>query len=276
MKILFLGDVVGQPGRNLITSLVPELRRSREISLVVVNGENAAGGKGIDPKITQELLGAGVDVITGGNHSWDKKEIIPFIDQEMRLLRPANYPQADDFRVPGRGQIVVNVPTHSGKTVPVAVINLMGRVHMEPVLDCPFVLARKLISDLHRQQIKNIVIDFHAEATSEKQAFGHYVAGMVTAVLGTHSHVQTADERLLKSSTGSKTAYITDAGMTGPYDSVIGMRKERSISRFVSKMPVRFEPAEENPGLHGVIVTFDEQSGSASGIERVSIFTDKK
>ena len=271
MRILFLGDVVGQPGRNAIKAFVPALRVSEDLDFVIANGENACAGKGIDPKTALDIFSGGVDVITGGNHSWDKKDVIPYIESEPRLLRPANYPKVPpqySAPTPGRGSIILE---KNGARL--AVLNLMGRVHMEPVLECPFQAAIHWIDHFKREGIHNILIDFHAEATSEKQAFAHFLAGKVSAVLGSHTHVQTADERILEGPLGT-TAYITDAGMTGPYDSVIGMKKEISIARFLNKMPARFEAAERKAGLHGVIVEIDSSNGSASSIRRISMFMD--
>ena len=266
MRVLFLGDVVSTAGRNCIKAFVPELRKSENLTFVVVNGENAAGGLGTDEKSAIEMFDCGVDLITGGNHSWDKREIIEFMAKDRRVIRPANYPENPAFPVPGRGYAVLE-----GPNCRLGVLNLMGRVFMD-TLDCPFAVGSKWIDWFGEHDVHCILVDFHAEATSEKQAFAHYVAGQVSAVIGTHSHVQTADERLLTGPNGAKTAYITDAGMTGPYDSVIGMKKERSIQRFVNKMPVRYEPADGQPGLHGVIIDIDDRTGQATAIKRVSKF----
>lgn len=267
IKILFIGDIVGSAGKKLVQDFVPALRLSECLDLVIANGENIAGGKGIERKTANELFESGVDVITGGNHSWDKKEVIEFINVEPRLLRPLNYPQGVLASTPGSGTFIFNHPKGA-----VAVVNIMGRVFMEPQLDCPFHCAQREFERLSALGVKMIIVDFHAEATSEKQAFGHFLTGKVSAVLGTHSHVQTADERILKNELGN-TAYITDAGMTGPYDSVIGVKKELSIARFLTRMPVRYEPAEKNPGLHGVIIEVNVASGCAESIKRVSLFS---
>lgn len=266
MRILFLGDVVAHPGRNAIRAFVPELRKLESLTFVVANGENASGGLGIDEKTALEMFESGVDLITGGNHSWDKKDIIEFMARDRRVIRPANFPDIPATPVPGRGHAVLE-----GRGCRLGVLNLMGRVHMDP-LDDPFAVGSKWIDWFDSHDVNCILVDFHAEATSEKQAFAHYVTGRVSAVVGSHTHVQTADERLLTSLTGRKTAYITDAGMTGPYDSVIGMKKEKSIQRFVTKMPQRYEPAEGQAGLHGVIIDIDDKTGEATAIRRVQKF----
>ena len=267
MRVLFLGDVVAHAGRNAIRVFVPELRKMENLDFVVVNGENAVNGRGIDEKHAEELFEYGVDLITSGNHIWDKKDVVDYFKKNPRLIRPANYPDLEEFPVAGSGHAVLQSPNGSK----LAVINLMGRVHME-ALDCPFVTADDIIERFQAEDIRCILVDFHAEATSEKQAFAHYVTGRVSAVVGTHTHVQTADERILTSPDGSKTAYITDAGMTGPYDSVIGMVKEKSIRKFLSRVPQRYEPAEGRPGLHGVIIEIDDHTGDAVTIQRVQKF----
>lgn len=269
MRVLFLGDVVAHPGRQVIKAFVPEMRQSEGIAFVIANGENAAGGLGIDEKCCLELFDSGVDLITGGNHSWDKREVADYMLKERRLLRPANFPENPVYVVPGKGHAVLE--GGPGSSARLGVLNLMGRVHMDP-LDDPFAVGSKWIDWFASHDVNCILVDFHAEASSEKQAFAHYVAGRVSAVVGTHTHVQTADERLLTGSNGQKTAYITDAGMTGPYDSVIGMKKERSIQRFLSKMPQRYESAEGQAGLHGVIIDIEDRTGEAISIRRVSRF----
>jgi metallophosphoesterase (TIGR00282 family) len=266
MRVLFLGDIVASAGRDVIRAFVPEMRKTESLTFVVVNGENAAGGLGIDEKTAQELFAAGVDLITGGNHSWDKKEIGEVMAREKRIIRPANFPESPAFPVPGKGHAILE-----GPRCRLGVLNLMGRVHMDP-LDDPFAVGSRWIDWFADHDVNCILVDFHAEASSEKQAFAHYVTGRVSAVVGSHTHVQTADERLLRSPNGFRTAYITDAGMTGPYDSVIGMKKERSIQRFLSKMPQRYEAAEGQPGLHGVIIDIDDRTGEATAIRRVSKF----
>ena len=268
---MFIGDIVGSPGRRVLQHFLPDLRKKESLDLVIANGENAVAGKGMDERCLQDILTSGVDVITGGNHSWAKKEAFELIKREPCLLRPANYPSLDIPGVecaPGLGHVVVEV-----RGVKLAVINLLGRVHMEPSLDCPFECAHRLVSLFESEGVRHIVVDMHAEATAEKQAMAHFLTGRASAVLGTHSHVQTADERILRG-IGKDTAYITDAGMTGPYDSVIGMTKERSLARFLTKLPQRYECAEGQPGLHGVIVELDDVTGSARSIRRVSLFSE--
>ncbi len=227
------------------------------IDLVVANAENAAAGFGVTPDVVAELFDAGVDVLTTGNHVWDKKEALPILEQERRLLRPANYPPG----LPGRGWGVFR----TSADVPVAVVNLEGRVFMNN-LDCPFRAADAILEALPGRP-PVVLVDFHAETTSEKNALGAYLDGRVSAVLGTHTHVQTADERLMPGGT----AFISDAGMTGSRDSVIGIRKELSVERFLTQLPVRFEVAKREPMLCGVVVTVDETTGRAQGIERVQI-----
>ncbi len=255
MKILFIGDIVGRPGRHLVRDLLPRLVDIHAIDLVIANSENAAAGFGLTRDVVMELFGYGIDVMTTGNHVWDKREGLDCLDQEQALLRPANYPPD----TPGRG---VNI-FHTAADIPVAVVNLEGRVFMSE-LDCPFRKADEILQELGAgQQI--VFVDFHAEASSEKGALGAYLDGRVSAVVGTHTHVQTADERVLPGGT----AFITDAGMTGARDSVIGIRKELSIQRFLTQMPVRYEIAKKDPVLCGVVVSIDEATGTATGIERV-------
>lgn len=257
MKILFVGDIVGRPGRHLVGTALPRLIDQHMIDLVVANGENAAAGFGLTPDVVAELLDLGIDVLTTGNHVWDKREGHVCIEQEKALLRPANYPAG----TPGRGFGVFQ--TAAG--TPVAVINLEGRVFMSE-LDCPFRKADAILDELGPSR-RIVLVDFHAEATSEKGALAAYLDGRVSAVLGTHTHVQTADERVLPGGT----AFITDAGMTGARDSVIGIRKELSIQRFLTQMPVRYEIAKKDPVLCGVVVSIDESTGRATGIERVQV-----
>ena len=255
MKILFVGDVVGRTGRNALSIRLGRLVDRHEVDLVVVNGENAAAGFGLTLDIVREFFDLGVDVITSGNHIWDKKEIFEHLDREPRLLRPANYPPG----LPGRGSGVYE--TNAG--IPVGIVNLEGRVFMNN-LECPFRCADALIDDL-RRQTPIILVDFHAEATSEKVAMGHYLDGRVSAVVGTHTHVQTADEQILSGGT----AYLTDAGMTGSLDAVIGIRKELAIERFLTQLPVRFEVAKKDPVLCGVLFTIDEDTGRAQAVQRI-------
>ena len=258
VQILFIGDIVGKPGRQSLRRALPILVEQHAIDIVVANVENAAGGLGVTREVAEAIRDMGVDVMTSGNHIWDKKEALSYIDLEPRLIRPANYPDA-----PGSGHYVAR--TSAGITL--GVINLMGRVFMNP-LDNPFQVVRRELEQV-REQATVILVDFHAEATSEKVAMGWYLDGEVTAVVGTHTHVQTADERVLPNGT----AYITDVGMTGPHDSVIGVDTRPVLSRFVNGMPSRFETASANPRLNGVVITADPATGRAQAIERVSLGT---
>ena len=269
MRLLFLGDVVAQPGRRVIQHFVPSLIKEESIHFVIANGENAAGGLGIDQKSAEELYQGKVDLITGGNHSWDKKEVHELYERDHRILRPANFPNNPKAKVPGRGHYILTKSEFPNLRL--GVLNLMGRVHMDP-LDDPFAVADHYIDWFRKEGVNSILVDLHAEATSEKQAFAHFVCGRVSAVVGSHTHVQTADERILVASNGAKTAYITDAGMNGPYDSVIGMKKEKSIQKFLTKIPQKYEPAEGLPGLHGVVIDIDDNTGHAVSIKRVSKF----
>jgi 2',3'-cyclic-nucleotide 2'-phosphodiesterase len=256
MIILFIGDIVGRPGRNLVQKGLRALVDHYDVDLTIANAENAAAGFGLTRDIGETLLDWGIDVMTSGNHIWDKKEVLDYIPGEPRLLRPANYPAG----VPGRGSCVAQ--TRDGRAV--GVINVMGRVFMAP-LDDPFAVAlREIEAVRHRARI--IVVDMHAEATSEKIAMGWHLDGRVTAVIGTHTHVQTADERVLPGGT----AYLTDAGMTGPHDSIIGMEKEPSLARFLNGMPAKFEPASSNPRLNGAVIEADDKTGRATKITRIS------
>jgi metallophosphoesterase (TIGR00282 family) len=258
MNILFIGDIVARPGRDLVRRLVPQLVAAHAIDVVVANGENAAGGAGLTREITTELLGAGIDVLTSGNHIWNKREVLEFIDREPRLIRPANYPAG----TPGQGSYVCQ--RADGRAV--GVINVMGRVFMAP-LDDPFAVVKDQIARVRDLGAKIIVVDFHAEATSEKVAMAWHLDGSVTAVVGTHTHVQTADERVLPGGT----AYLTDVGMTGPHDGVIGMDRAGAVARFLTGLPGRFEPATGDPRLHAVIVEADPATGRAHRIQRVSV-----
>ncbi len=256
MKILMVGDIFGEPGRRALQTLLPRLKREHQIEFTVVNVENAAGGFGVTPEIATQILEQGTDVMTSGNHIWDKKEIVEYIGRENLLLRPANFPEG----TPGTGFITAKAGPHK-----VAVINLMGRVFMQPN-DCPFRKADELVRDLRREAAV-ILVDFHCEATSESVAMGWYLDGRVSAVVGTHRHVQTADERVLPGGT----AYITDLGMTGPIDSVIGVDKDAILRRFLSQMPVRMEPAKGPAALHGAVITVDPETGRASDILRLRV-----
>ncbi len=254
LTVLMIGDVFGEPGRKTVLSLLPGLRREYELDLVIANVENAAGGYGVTPPIARGFLDGGVDVMTSGNHIWDKKEILEYIGKENLLLRPANYAPG----TPGVGSIVVKAGAHR-----VGVLNLQGRVFM-PAADCPFRKADEELPRL-REEAPVIIVDMHAETTSEKQAMGWYLDGRASAVIGTHSHVQTADERILPGGT----AYLTDVGMTGPVDSVIGVAREIAIQRFLSGLPNRFEPAKGPAALHAAVVRIDPDSGKALEIRRL-------
>ncbi|MFH0794242.1 MAG: TIGR00282 family metallophosphoesterase [bacterium] len=258
MKVLMIGDVIGRPGRHLLSQFLPPLREEEKIEFVVANGENVAGGKGITPETMKELFDAGVNVIVGGNHIWQNREVLSIIDSETRLLRPANYPE--DANVPGRGFGVYDIP---GKNIRVGVVSLLGRVFMTAV-DCPFRVGKKIVREL-RKQTPLVFVDIHAEATSEKNALGCHLDGDATAVVGSHTHIPTADERILPGGT----AYVTDLGMTGPYDSVIGVKKEIILQHFLSPLPVRHEVATGDPRFHAVLVTCDETTGRATAIRRI-------
>ncbi|MFH0917946.1 MAG: TIGR00282 family metallophosphoesterase [Candidatus Omnitrophota bacterium] len=255
MKILFIGDIVGAPGREAIKKLVGPLKQELGIDFVIANAENASGGSGITSRVATELFASEVDVLTSGDHIWKKAEIFELINQEERILRPLNFPSG----APGRGASVFM----SKNGIKVGVININGRVFME-ALDCPFKAALKAAEEL-AAETKIIIVDIHAEATSEKIALGWYLDGKVSAIFGTHTHIQTADEKILPQGT----AYITDVGMTGPYDSVIGRRVEDVLTRFLSSIPMRFQVAEGNIQLHGALVEIDEATGKARSILRI-------
>lgn len=260
MNILFIGDIVGRPGRDALATYLPNLKDHYKVDLTIVNGENAAHGKGITKKIYYQLLEWGADIVTLGNHTWDKKEIFDFIDDENDLIRPANFPAG----TPGKGIIFKKINQTN-----VAVINLQGRTFMNPI-DDPFQLANQLIDEA-KKKAKIIFVDFHAEATSEKQAMGWYLDGKISAIVGTHTHIQTSDERILPKGT----AYITDVGMTGPYDSVLGVEKEAVIRKFVTGLPVRFEIPETNRTvLSGVVIQVNDDTGKANSIKRILINDD--
>ncbi len=261
MRILFIGDIVGKPGRELVRRGLPSLVEQHSIDLVIANAENAAAGFGITREIGDQLLGWGVDVMTTGNHVWDKKEAIDYIGAEPRLLRPANYPAG----VPGNGSYLAR--TADGRSA--GVVNVMGRVFMLAI-DDPFDVVLKEIAAL-KARARVVFVDFHAEATSEKMAMGWHLDGKVTAVVGTHTHVQTADERFLPMGT----AYLTDVGMTGPHDSIIGVEIEPALGRFRNAMPARFETATANPRLNAVIVEADDATGMATDVERISYSLDE-
>lgn len=255
VNILFIGDIVGKPGRKAIRELLPSLMSRFQIDLVVANGENASGGIGISIKGADELLSSGIHVLTSGNHIWKKKEILTYIQQNPDLIRPANFPP----QTPGNGFVIKE--TKSGYRI--GILNLLGRTFMEAV-DCPF---RRALEERERliKETPVILVDFHAEATSEKAALGWFLDGKVSAVLGTHTHIQTSDERVLPQGT----AYITDAGMTGPTDSVIGVKKELAIERFLTQMPYKFEVAKKEVVLEGVLISVNPETGKATGITRI-------
>ncbi|OGX45379.1 MAG: metallophosphoesterase [Omnitrophica WOR_2 bacterium RIFCSPLOWO2_12_FULL_51_8] len=255
MNILFIGDIVGSPGRGAVQTLLPGLRKEFALDFVIANAENAAGGSGITRTVARELFASGVDVLTSGDHIWKKKEIFEFINDERRILRPANFPAG----IPGRGYGLFQ----AGSGGKVGVMNLAGRVFME-ALDCPF-RAASLAQEELSKATKVIIVDMHAEATSEKVAMGWYLDGKVSAVLGTHTHIQTADEKILPQGE----AYLTDAGMTGPYESVIGRRAEDVLQRFLTAVPVRFEVASGDVQLHGAALDIDEETGRARSIVRI-------
>lgn len=254
MRLLFVGDVVGRPGRRLVQRLLPSLRRELAVDFVVANGENAAAGAGITGESARELFDAGVDVLTGGNHIWDKEEGVAVVDRESRIIRPVNYP----LGTPGRGFGIFTAGTER-----VAVISVLGRIFMAPV-DCPFRSVDGVLQKISGQAAV-ILVDLHAEATSEKIALGWYLDGRVSAVVGTHTHVATADEAILPRGT----AYLTDVGMTGAHDSIIGVRKELALRRMLTLMPVRFQPADGDPRLHGVLLEVDSATGRAVRCERI-------
>ncbi len=258
-NILFLGDVVGKAGRKIVQNELPSLKAKFNPEVVIANGENAAGGLGIDQRTAGELLSSGVDIITTGNHVWSNKDILPCLGMtDARVIRPANYPPA----APGKGSLIWKTP--SGFTV--AVINLMGRVFMGEILDCPFRTATQILEG-EAGKADFVVVDIHAEATSEKIAMGYHLDGRAALVAGTHTHVQTADERLLPQGT----AYISDAGMCGPYDSVLGVKPDIIVERFLSGMPLRFNLAKGPGCLNAVVVNCDETSKKAVSIERVNL-----
>ena len=255
MNILFIGDIFASPGRNIVAQHLQRLIAENKIDLAIANAENSAGGYGITPLIAEELFGLGLDVLTSGNHIWDKKEIFDYLPRQPRLLRPANYIE----ELPGEGLLV----RKARNGVEVAIMNLQGRVHM-PATECPFRKADQLLQSLN-PAVKVRFVDFHAELTSEKMAMGWHLNGKVSAIIGTHTHVPTADERILSEGT----AYQTDVGMTGSYDSVIGSDKNLALRRFLTALPVRLDSAKGGAELHAVIVTVSEDTGRATGIRRM-------
>ncbi|MEO7651247.1 MAG: TIGR00282 family metallophosphoesterase [Bryobacteraceae bacterium] len=259
MNILFIGDIFGSPGRHIVADHLEDIISVQSIDLAIANAENSAGGFGVTPVVAQELFELGLDVLTSGNHIWDKREIYDYIARSPRLIRPANYPDA-----PGKGIYIGR--TRNG--IGYAVMNLQGRTYM-PSTDCPFRTIDQLIDSID-PAIKVRFVDFHAEVTSEKMAMGWHLDGRVSAMVGTHTHIPTADSRILPGGT----AYQTDAGMTGPYDSVIGVEKEPILKRFLTSMPVRMEAAKGSVELHSVIVDVDEQTGRARAIRRHTLHGD--
>ena len=257
MKILFIGDIVGKPGRKAIQKGLPGLMSKLKIDFVIANGENAAGGFGITQAIGEDLFSLGIDILTSGNHIWDKKEAVTYIAKENRLLRPANYPPD----VPGAGTMIMK--SRSGHAI--GVLNLEGRVFMRPI-DCPFQAAKREVREL-KKETNIIIVDFHGEATSEKAAIGWFLDGEVSALIGTHTHVQTADERILPQGT----AFISDAGMTGPVNSIIGVKKSQIINKFLTQIPVRFETARGESLLSCVVVDVNAKTGKASSIQRIQL-----
>jgi metallophosphoesterase (TIGR00282 family) len=261
IRLLFIGDIVGRPGRELVRQGLRGLVEHHQIDLVIANAENAAAGFGITREIGDQLLDWGVDVMTSGNHIWDKKEALDYIGAEPRLLRPANYPAG----APGNGSYLAR--TRNGQSV--GVVNVMGRVFMLNI-DDPFQIVLREIEAL-KERTRIVFVDFHAEATSEKIAMGWHLDGKATAVVGTHTHVQTADERILPKGT----AYLTDVGMTGPHDSIIGVEIDAALGKFLTALPAKFETATGNPRLHAVVVDADEQTGRATDIERISLSAEE-
>lgn len=254
INILFVGDIVGTPGLNIVQSWLPSLEKKYRADIIIANGENASDGKGLTEKEARILFDLGVKVITGGNHTWDKNQSQDFLKIEQRALRPMNYPKGTF----GNGYYIVN--SAKGK---VAVLNLQGRAFMATI-DCPFRTAEWVLTKI-RQETKNIFVDFHAEATAEKLALAYFLDGKVSAIVGTHTHIQTADERIFPNGT----AYITDVGMTGPYDSVIGMKKEAAINRFIYQTPQKYQTATEQVHISAVLIKIDSETGKAKHIERI-------
>jgi metallophosphoesterase (TIGR00282 family) len=260
MIILFIGDIFGSPGRRIVSDHLEDIKRSHKVDLAIANAENSAGGFGITPAIADELFGLGLDVLTSGNHIWDKREIYEYLSRNPRLIRPANYAA----ECPGKGVAIVE----TRKGVRCAILNLQGRTYM-PNTDCPFRTADRLLGEIDAS-IRVRFVDFHAEVTSEKMAMGWYLAGRVSAIVGTHTHVPTADTRILSGGT----AYQTDVGMTGPYESVIGVDKGLVIQRFLTSMPSRMEAARGGVEMHSVLVEVDEKTGKARDIKRWTVRGD--
>ncbi len=255
MKVLFIGDICGSPGRLAAKELIPLINKEHQIDFVIANGENAAGGSGVTPSILSELLSSGIDVLTSGDHIWKKREIYPELDSNPRILRPANYPSGN----PGKGATVISAKNG----IKIGVVNLVGRVFMQPV-ECPFRIGLEEVNKL-RKETNLIFVDMHAEATSEKIALGWYLDGSVSAICGTHTHVQTADEKIMPKGT----AFISDLGMTGPFESVIGRRIDDILVRFINQTPIKFDMAENDIRLDGVVIDVDEKTGRSKSITRV-------
>jgi len=256
MNILCVGDIVGKPGRYVLEGLLTDIKKEFDVDFTIVNVENAAGGSGVTSKIAKQFFSIGCDVLTLGDHVWDQKEIESYLEEEEHIVRPANFPDG----APGKGWCIKE--TSSG--IKIGVINLLGRVFMRYSVDCPFRTLKTIIEEISKQT-PNIIVDMHAETTSEKVAIGHFIDGSVSAVVGTHTHIQTADEKILPKGT----AYITDLGMTGPHDSVIGQNKENIIQRFLSSRPVRFSVACDDTKLHGVVISINGKTGKAQNIVRI-------
>ena len=256
MKILCIGDIVGKPGRYAVERLIPELKREYKLDVVIANAENAAGGSGLTSKIAKQLFNAGCDVLTLGDHVWDQKEIEEYLEKADSVIRPANFPEG----CPGKGWCIKK--TVEGKKI--GIVNVLGRGFMRYQMACPFRAIEQIVADIQKET-NVIVVDIHAETTSEKVAMGHFCDGKVSAVVGTHTHIQTADEKILPNGT----AYITDLGMVGPYDSVIGQNKENIIERFLKSMPIRFKVAKNEIKLCGVVLDIDEKTGMACKIIRI-------
>ncbi|MDD5004918.1 MAG: TIGR00282 family metallophosphoesterase [Candidatus Omnitrophica bacterium] len=257
MKILFIGDVVGSPGRDAVRQILPRIKKDKAVDFVIANAENSAGGTGITSRVANDLFNSGCDVLTSGDHIWRREEVLEVLKSNPRLLRPLNLPSSSV----GRGYNVYKTESN----IAVGVVCLLGRVFIDALTESPFAVMRNILPDL-KKETNIIVVDLHAEATSEKIAMGWFLDGEVSCVLGTHTHVQTADEKILPKGT----AYITDVGMAGPFDSVIGRKKEKIIERFLTGMPIRFELGTEDIRLQGVIVEIDEKTGKGISIERVS------
>ncbi len=261
LRILVVGDIVGKPGREACMKLIPEIKKNKNVDYVISNAENIAGGSSLTPSTIKDIFIGETDLVTLGDHTFRKKEAVDLVEEDERIIRPANYPDG----TPGRGYVITETPGG----VPIAVINLMGRVFMEP-LDCPFRKVKRILKEI-KGHAKVIVVDMHAEATSEKVAMGWFLDGQVSCVFGTHTHVQTADERVLPKGTG----YITDAGMTGPHQSVIGREIEPVLYKFINQLPSKFDVATEDVRLCGAIVDVDVNTGKATHIERVQEFLQK-